>query len=81
MTKIEEVARAICAASDSSNWCGCTDICGVMQNRARAAIMAMKNPTNKMVEAGQFAPCGSVSGAGRAVDTYKAMIDAALGDK
>ena len=81
MTKLEEVARAICAANDFSKWCGCGGKCDDMQNRARAAIKAMKGPTEEMTSVGQFAPSHAVSGAGRANATYEAMIDAALEGK
>ena len=94
MTKIEEVARAIHISDKqktsryfSNEVMGCSWeqlSIGVQQSylsEARAAIKAMKNPTDKMVDAGKFAPGGSISGAGRAVDTYKAMIDAALEEK
>ena len=74
MTKLEDVARAICAANDFSKWCGCGGRCDDMQNRARAAMMAMKGPTEKMVLAGVYGTDDDAA-------TYNQMIDAALEGK
>ena len=74
MTKLEEVARAICAANDFSKWCGCGGRCDDMQNRARAALMAMRGPTKEMLAASNR-PDGVL------VEIFDAMINVALGEK
>ena len=89
MTKLEAVARAICRSGGENP----DEVYGphsIAEGRpfwvdrmdeARAAIEAMKGPTEEMTSVGQFAPSHAVSGAGRANATYEAMIDAALEGK
>ena len=74
MSKLEEIARAICAANDTSKWCGCGGKCDDMQNRARAAIEATKNPTEEMLK-------GAYRAQGGVKDQFNAMINTALEEK
>lgn len=70
MNMIEKVARAIALsnrAPDSDDW-------PVYVNDAKAAIEAMREPTEVMVEDGQDA---RLDGGGY-YDVWRAMIDAAL---
>ncbi|WP_411037538.1 hypothetical protein [Shinella sp. BYT-45] len=67
---VEKVARAIALANrapDSDDW-------PVYINDARAAIAAMANPTDAMIDAaaGEFVPPGDF------IPGYNAAIDAAL---
>jgi len=67
---IERVARAIYAAE-----CWDTAAPGFYQHAARAAIEAMREPTEVMLDAAmQFASCDLKS-------EWQAMIEAALGEK
>lgn len=79
--KVEEVARAIREASPSAgrrdshlrsqmlSEAACLDL-------ARAAIEAMREPTEHMVKSGHRGFCF-----GRPLETYQAMIDAALSEE
>lgn len=66
---IERVAKAIDEASQPP---GQKDYKILMGNCARAAIEAMRNPDDKMIEAG-FKEFGSGT-----LQVYQAMVDAAL---
>jgi hypothetical protein len=68
---VERVARAIYAAE-----CWDTATPGFYQHAARAAIAAMREPTDEMVDAAwePSVPPGNVA-------IWQAMIDAAMGDK
>lgn len=64
-TMIERVARAIAKADATSSY----------EELARAAIEAMREPTDSMVDAGdQYDGC-------RPVDIYYEMIDAAIAEQ
>lgn len=71
MTMVERVARAICKADNCSDnsW-------NVYINIAKAAIKAIREPTEVMLDAGTYASDMALS----AKDQYSAMIDAALKD-
>lgn len=84
MTLIEQVAQAMWTAREQTmptrtrmNWSDGTDIARhVMLQQARAAIRAMREPTEKMVEAGEW-PAEDDG----ALACWQAMIDAALGEE
>ena len=69
MTKLEAVARAI----DPEVWGKTPEYKAIKKSldRARAALMAMKGPTEKMVLAGVYGTDDDAA-------TYNQMIDAAL---
>lgn len=79
MTKIEEVARALCRHGEQDCWKKHTD-------DARRAIEAMRKPTQAMIgewlhhrnpeHIGYDSPCDDCATA-----DWQAMIDAALGEK
>lgn len=81
MTKLEEVARAICVARDRppENW-------EWYEEAARAAIAALREPTEAMKDAGSdphFDIHWCVHADGRPCevdDVWKAMIDALLAE-
>ena len=70
MNMIEKVARAI-------NKCDEDDLLlqSTINNMARAAILAMREPSEKMIDAGQLTFLDTIETSG---DCYCAMIDAAL---
>lgn len=55
MTKLEEVARALCVGNDSIS--ACCGECGVKLEQARAALLALREPSEGMREAGYAAAC------------------------
>ena len=80
MTKLEEIARAICQADEQNGgapweWYGSDKARQGYFDQARAVLSALKTPTPGMIEAGRAA-CGWVKG-DEAADIYRAMIDAA----
>lgn len=74
---VERVAKAI---DDASQPPGRPDYKMLMENSARAAIEAMREPTEDMIEKGMWSRSenGQYSPRDIAVTIYKAMIDAAL---
>lgn len=68
MNMVERVALAISGSDDPVN------ILGIHRVRARAAIEAMREPTQEMVESGD-AKCGVFK---HGSSTWRAMIDTAL---
>ena len=72
-TMIERVARAICDATGEFSWDEEDEITrSEFRNEAIAAIEAMREPTEAMIEAGHW-HSGSDAG-----PCFTAMIDAAL---
>jgi hypothetical protein len=92
-TMIERVAKALCAQAvandrDDGGKLGLVewDLCeegGRMDYRseARAAIAAMRKPTDAMVEAGQATECEHGEMNCGAAAAWQAMIDAALAEQ
>lgn len=84
--KVERVARAICEAGNVpgfkcvcphpvDGWC----LGERLKLQARAAMEAMREPTSDMLNAGAHQLSGYIfGGTSAALDTYEAMIDAAL---
>ena len=68
---IERVAKAI---DESSQPPGCADYSILMKNAAVAAIKAMREPTDAMVDAGDM----WADAPGYSAKAWRAMIDAAL---
>ncbi len=82
MTKLEQVARAI-AAADGEDY---MEDCARYDARAKAAIEAMREPTDAMCEAGDGTPggpgfCDEPGDPPSAYEIYQDMIDAALTEK
>ena len=100
-TMVERVARALCVAGHIPEGCGWTDDekrefadehWRAWEKEARAAIQAMREPTDAMIEAGAIATKDvSRDDQGRRVTTYLAIdrisaayrsqIDAALAEQ
>ncbi len=84
---IKRVAGAIgCVNYDRCLQAGPPSECGSCQNKARAAIEAMRDPTNKMLNANWMAikltgdfPKGVLSRKSRNKLRWQAMIDVILG--
>ena len=75
--KIEQVARAIQKEHSSVEWRTLNDFAKDAWHRdARAAIEAMREPTEEMAQAGYQVAHGTYSDEGEIV--WRAMIDAAL---
>jgi hypothetical protein len=75
---IERVARAICLAGviPDDIRTECDSICGMCRDEARAAIAAMREPTEAMLGTAFHGHMES----DEARDIYQAMIDEALRD-
>lgn len=76
MTKLEEIARAICGQNPVINYDMGGNVGDVVRTifleRARAVLSALKTPTPEMIDAGQ-----AVDGTVSAADVWSAMIGAA----
>jgi hypothetical protein len=75
---VERVARAICPFSQP-----CPDVCDPCASKARAAIAAMREPTEEMISAGEgqvweYDHGWGISASGVTVLAWETMIDAAL---
>lgn len=61
MTKLEEIARAICGQNPVINYDMAGNVGDVVRTifleRARAVLSALKTPTPEMIEAGAVAAC------------------------
>ena len=94
-SKVEEVAKAICKACDEACWDGedrlecesCPEPCKVCVAEAKAAILALREPSEEMAVNGVNAiidfGLDSLDGVGLedSKACYRAMIDAALDDQ
>ncbi len=86
MNKVEQIARIICEDADVLNGepfqqhyvCETVTDCESCMAKARAAIAAMREPTDKMICAALDA---NDKGTRAYSDWWRAMIDAALSDE
>lgn len=90
MTMVERVARAICAADGHDpdgppidEYPSAIYPWAVYRNLAKAAIEAMREPSEEMKKAGEHAEISDSYGeyyvsADNAADIFRAMVDAAL---
>lgn len=88
MTKLEEIARAICGPDpvihyDMEGAVG-DEVRSIFLERARAVLSALKTPTPGMIAAGRVAWLESASDYTRLDESisaaFRAMIDAAVGE-
>ena len=73
MTKLQQIAEAIYAAHGGHQW-------GAAQNAARAALLAAREPTEEMCEAGEI-PDWNVDGYKGPKEVWTSMIDTILNEK